>query len=174
MKTIITAATLGLMAFIPQSFAKDLGTMDPTGTWLTEDGRAKVRIEKCGVDLKEICGNISWLRDPLDDKGRPKMDIKNPDPAKRTRPTLGMPLLQNLKPDDDDVYSGEIYNAENGKMYDVTLKVEKPSDLHVKGCMLSILCGSQHWARVADIPATVVAQSQKPAKARLQSVAPSQ
>ena len=164
MKSFIQAAAFSILALGPSALAKDVGSMDPAGTWLTEDGRAKIRIDKCGDDHKEICGTIVWLKDPLDEKGHPKTDIKNPDPAKRSRTTLGMPLVTELKPDDDDVYSGEIYNAENGKSYDVTFKVEKPSDLHVKGCMLSVLCGSQHWSRVADLPPTVVATTQKPLK----------
>ena len=164
MKAFFKVATFSVLALGTSAFAKDIGPLEPTGTWLTEDGRAKIHIDKCGDDHKDICGNIVWLKDPLDEKGHPKLDVKNPDPAKRTRPTLGMPLVIDLKPDNDQVYSGEIYNAENGKNYDVTLKVEKPSDLHVKGCMLSILCGSQHWTRVADMPSTVVAATQKPAK----------
>ncbi len=155
MKSLISFAAFSLLAAGTAAIAKD-GSLDPAGTWLTEDGRAKIRIEKCGEDHAHICGNVVWLKDPLDDKGRPKMDIKNPDPAKRTRPTLGMPLFNQLAPDEDQVYAGQIYNAENGKSYDVTFDVDKPSDLHVKGCMLSILCGSQHWTRVADTPAPAV------------------
>lgn len=165
MKPIIKAAAFSILVLGTSAFAKDGGPLDPVGTWLTEDGRAKIRIEKCGDDHKEICGNIAWQKDPLDDQGHTRLDVKNPDPAKRTRPMLGIPLVLNLKPDDDEVYSGEIYNPENGKNYDVTLKVEKPAELHVKGCMLRLLCGSQHWTRVADLPSTVVATTQKPGKA---------
>lgn len=164
MKSFITLAALSLLASGTAALAKDGGSLDPTGTWLTEDGRAKVRIEKCGSDHAHICGNVVWLKEPLDDKGKPKTDIKNPDPAKRSRPTLGMPLFSELTPDEDQVYSGKIYNAENGKSYDVTFEVEKASDLHVKGCMLSILCGSQHWARVADLPTSAVVASTQPKK----------
>jgi uncharacterized protein (DUF2147 family) len=158
LKTLTSFAMLSLVMVGSSAIAKDAGSLDPTGTWLTEDGRAKVRIEKCGADHANICGNVVWLKDPLDEHGKPKTDEKNPDPAKRSRPALGMPLFIDLKPDDEQVYSGEIYNAENGKNYDVTFQVDKPADLHVKGCMLSILCGSQHWSRVADVPTTVVAQ----------------
>lgn len=171
MKSLISFATLGLLATGAAALAKDGGSLDPAGTWLTEDGRAKVRIEKCGSDHVHICGNVVWLKEPLDDKGRPKTDIKNPDPAKRSRPTLGMPLFSELPPDEDQVYSGQIYNAENGKSYDVTFEMDKPSDLHVKGCMLSVLCGSQHWNRVADIPLPAVVATTQTKKTK---VAPAQ
>ena len=172
MKSIIKFTAFSVLALGTSAFAKEGGSLDPVGTWLTEDGRAKIHIEKCGDDHKSLCGNVVWLQDPLDEKGRPRMDVKNPDPSKRTRPALGMPLINGLKPDEDQVYSGEIYNAENGKNYEVTLKVEKPADLRVKGCMLSILCGSQHWTRVADLPSTVVATTLKPGKAQLKPGAP--
>ena len=165
MRSIIKLAAFGVVALGTSAIANESGSLDPTGTWLTEDSRAKIHIEKCGDDHKNICGVVAWTRESQDEKGHPKLDVKNPDPAKRTRSVIGMPIMEGLKPDEDAVYSGEIYNADNGKNYDVTLKVEKPSDLHVKGCMLSILCGSQHWTRVADVPPTVVATTQKKSKA---------
>ena len=165
MKGILAAAVLGAVTFAPAVFAAESGA-DPVGTWLVEDGRAKIKLEKCGPDHKDLCGMVVWLKDPLDDNGQPKKDLKNPDPAKRSRPALGMPLINNLTPD-DDVYVGQIYNAENGKMYDVKVHAEKPAELNVKGCMLTILCMSQHWTRVADVsvPATVAQNTGKKAHA---------
>ena len=52
-----------------------LGTVraaEPIGTWLTEDGKATVRIANCGPAL---CGTIVSLKEPNDpDTGRPKAD----------------------------------------------------------------------------------------------------
>lgn len=168
MKSLISLSALCLLAAGATALAREGGSLDPTGTWLTEDGRAKVKIEKCGADHNEICGNVVWLKEPNDEKGHPKLDVNNPEPSKRSRPALGLNLFHDLTPDDEQVYSGKIYNAENGKEYNVTFQVEKPSDLHVKGCMLAILCGSQHWTRVADIAApgsTTTAQIKPKAKA---------
>ena len=160
-KSLICFAALSLLATGATALAKDGGSIDPAGTWLTEDSRAKIRVEKCGADHEHICGAVVWLAEPLDEKGHPKTDTKNPDPALRSRPTLGMPLFNELTPDEDHIYTGKIYNAENGKSYDVKLDVDKPSELHVKGCVLSILCGSQRWTRVGDVtPPAVVATTQ--------------
>lgn len=157
-KATLAAAVLGVVTLAPAAYAAEAGA-DPAGTWLVEDGRAKIRIEKCGPDHKNLCGNVVWLKEPLDDKGQPKRDLKNPDAAKRNRPALGMQLISNLTPD-DDVYVGQIYNAENGKMYDVKINAENATDLKVKGCLVSILCMSQHWTRVADLPVpSTVAQN---------------
>ncbi|MDX7950946.1 DUF2147 domain-containing protein [Lichenihabitans sp. Uapishka_5] len=150
MKGFLAAAVLGAATLAPAAFAAE-ASLDPTGTWLVEDGRAKIKMEKCGTDHKNLCGTVVWLKEPLDDKGQPKKDLQNPDPAKRSRPALGMELIKDLTPD-DDLYVGQIYNAENGKMYTVKVHSEKQAELNVKGCLLSILCMSQHWTRVADLP----------------------
>ncbi len=126
--------------------------LEPVGTWLVEDGRAKIRTEKCGDGNADVCGYVVWLKEPLTEKGVPKTDIKNPDPAKRNRPSLGLELIEGFKADDDGVFKGQIYNAENGKMYDASLSRESDTELKIKGCMLKFLCGSQTWTKVADLP----------------------
>ncbi len=59
--------------------------VDPSGTYLTEDGRARVRLEKCGAANDRLCGYVVWLKVPLTDKGEPRVDFKNPDPKKQAR-----------------------------------------------------------------------------------------
>ena len=63
-----------------------------------------------------------------------------------------MEIMSGLKPEDATHFAGEIYNADDGKMYNVTVSMEKEAELQVRGCLLHFLCGSQSWARVADIP----------------------
>ena len=148
LRTSFAVAALALGA---QTAAR-AADLQPVGTWLVEDGRAKIRTEKCGDGNAGLCGYVVWLKEPLTEKGQPKTDIKNPDPAKRSRPSLGMELIEELKLDDDGIYKGQIYNAENGKMYDVSLSRESEDELKIKGCMLKYLCGSQTWTKVADLP----------------------
>ena len=59
-------------------------------------------------------------------------------------------MLLGLKPNAEGRYEGKIYNADNGKSYDVTVWSDQPSALTVKGCML-VFCASQSWKRVADV-----------------------
>ena len=123
---------------------------DLTGTWLTGDGRAKIRIDRCGPAGGNACGKVVWLKSPSDESGTPRTDVKNPDPKKRARPIMGLTLLDNLKPDDGSV-AGELYNADEGKVYQVSLERESEAELNVQGCMLKVLCGSQTWTRVPDV-----------------------
>ncbi|AWB20448.1 DUF2147 domain-containing protein [Methylobacterium currus] len=146
---------------------------DPSGTWLTEDGRAKIRIEKCGPGAAHACGKVVWLKTPLNDQGQPRTDIKNPDPKKRSRPVIGLTLMEGLKPE-DGAYKGQIYNAEEGKLYDVSVSRESASELAISGCMLKILCGSQTWTKAPDEFAQVAPApaGAAPAKAKPTAVKP--
>src|SRR2546425_398156 len=63
---------------------------DPLGTWLTENGRSRIKIENCGGAL---CGNIVWLKEPNDpETGKPKLDKNNADAAKRSRALIGVQI----------------------------------------------------------------------------------
>ena len=135
---------------------------DPSGTWLTEDGRARVRVERCGASLEQICGFIVWMKEPTDANGQPLKDLNNPDPAKRSRPLLGHQLIMGLRPAVDGRFDGSIYNAENGKSYEISLRRDA-RDLKVKGCMLSILCASQTWTQTMNaLPGQLVGMTGDP------------
>lgn len=118
---------------------------DPSGTWLTEDRRAQIRIAPCGNDR---CGTIAQVTEPVDPATKaPRTDVNNPDPALRTRPILGLPLLRT-SPAPNGTWTGTIYNAEDGHTYTVTL-TRRDTTLRVQGCALyGLLCGSQSWTPV--------------------------
>lgn len=123
---------------------------DPNDTWLTEDGRVRVRVEHCGTKQEQICGYVVWMREPVDAKGRAFLDENNPDPAKRSRRLLGHQLIMGLLPSSEGRFSGQIYSAENGQYYKITLWRESDK-LKVKGCMMSVLCVTQNWSLTPNI-----------------------
>lgn len=149
LRTALVVAAIGASSSVCAQ-PKDLA-----GTWLTEDGRAKIRLDKCGPGGANFCGRVVWLKVPNWDDGTPRTDAKNPDPKKRSRPMIGLQLT-TLKIEDEK-YAGEIYNADSGKMYQVSMERESASELNVRGCMLSVLCGSQTWTKVADISLASIA-----------------
>lgn len=147
MKMIVhSAVTASLMAAIGTSRAAS--TVDPTGTWLTEDSRARIRVERCGATLEQVCGYIVWMQDA---KALALKDQYNPDINKRSRPLLGHQLILGLKPASEGHFDGDIYNAENGKTYSVSLWRESPDHLKIKGCMLAVLCSTQTWSQTNDV-----------------------
>jgi uncharacterized protein (DUF2147 family) len=115
------------------------------GVWVEEDGEAWIEIAPCEDAL---CGRIVWLKEPLDENGQPHVDKNNPDPALRSRPILGLIIMAGLKPVPGKTYlEGQVYNSENGKVYDVYLTPEGKT-MDVEGCLVKYLCLTQTWTRV--------------------------
>ena len=78
---------------------------NPEGNWLSEDGGTKVRISTCGGN--KLCATLVWLDHPIDPAtGRPKTDRLNPDPAKRSRPLIGLQVVNALAPSGPNTWSG--------------------------------------------------------------------
>jgi uncharacterized protein (DUF2147 family) len=116
----------------------------PMGTWLSQNGGTKVRITDCGGKL---CGKVVWLKDPLGADGKPKTDRHNQDESKRARPLIGVPVVQGMAPSGQNKWSGEIYNADDGKIYQAHVTVKSENAMNVQGCVLGLLCKSQTWTR---------------------------
>ncbi len=134
------------LAFSGMFFLAAVGTaqaVEPLGEWKDEDGKATIRVIDCnsrlwGVVVAEsIPGGV---------------DKNNPDKAKRTRPTVGIPVLLNMKKstEEKEKWEGQVYNAENGKTYEASIQLKSPNSLRVEGCLVWPLCGGQTWTRVAE------------------------
>jgi len=120
------------------------------GLWNTPDRDARFEIYRCGV---EYCGKISWLEEPNYPPtksglaGRPKVDLKNPDPALRGRTLLGIPLIQGLRFEGGNSWRGTIYSPEDGNTYKVKLTIAGDR-LMVRGYLGIVLLGrTQTWTR---------------------------
>src|SRR5438876_4375892 len=89
-------------------------------------------------------GAVAWEKVP---GGR---NQNNPDAAKQSRPTLGMPILIDMKKTSTaDQWEGQVYNAKDGQLYKSTIKLSGPDQLEIQGCVLGFLCGGETWTRVA-------------------------
>jgi uncharacterized protein (DUF2147 family) len=155
MKIILRVILRTLVTIIMMSsaggHAEVAAPADPVGTWLVEDGRARIRLERCGSARDRICGYIVWMKDAVDARGQPYRDSQNPDPDKRARALLGHQLLMGLQATPDGQFAGDIYNAENGKFYSVSLWRESSERLKLKGCLIKLLCLTQTWQRTFDV-----------------------
>jgi len=137
---LLCAAAIGLSLASSAAMAAD-----PAGTWLSEDGGTKVQIANCGGKL---CGTVVWLNRPTDPStGKPKTDSLNPDPGKRGRPLLGLQVVHGLTSNGPDTWSGQIYNADDGKTYQAHVMVVSHSAMKVEGCVLAVLCMGRTWTR---------------------------
>ncbi len=131
--------------------AETIAPTDPSGTWLTEDGRARIRLERCGTARDRICGYIVWMKEPVDSRGQPFRDSLNPDPDKRARALLGHQLILGLTVTPQGRFDGDIYNAEDGKSYSVSLWRDRSDRLKLKGCLMKFLCQTQTWTQTLDV-----------------------
>ena len=77
----------------------------------------------------------------VDANGRPKSDVNNPDEAKRARPLIGLTIFTDVTPDGQE-WRGRAYNSNDGKDYDVEIKLLDDQHASVKGCVLGgFICG---------------------------------
>jgi uncharacterized protein (DUF2147 family) len=151
MRNLTVAATalglsmMGLSTFVPLAVAPALAA-EPTGNWYTADKDSQVRITNCGGAL---CGALVWLKVPNDpDTGRPKTDKNNADASKHNRPLLGIPIVLAMKPSGANVWSGDVYNAQDGKTYSGSFTMTGANSAELKGCVLGgLICKSQSWTR---------------------------
>ena len=117
-----------------------------SGIWLTQAGDAKVRVSKCSGG---ICGVVVWLREPINPAtGKPHVDDKNPNPALANRPMIGLALFSGMRPSGPNRWSGQIYNADDGRSYASNISLSGPDSLTVEGCV-GVFCGGETWTRSA-------------------------
>ena len=134
-------AALGLMTIALTSSPALAG--DPAGMWLSQDGDVKMKVSHCGAN---ICGTIAWLKEPNDKNGKPKVDANNADASKRNRPVMGTAIILPMKADGADKWSGQVYNAEDGKTYSGSFALSGANKADLKGCV-AIICKTKTWTR---------------------------
>lgn len=135
-------ALAGAAAAALATSAQAAGTVQ--GDWLTQSGSAKVRVAPCAGG--KVCGTVIWMKTPLDkDTGKPQLDEKNPEPALRGRPIVGLQLIRDFRSTPGGRWTGgTIYDPESGKTYASKLGLNPDGTLKVEGC-ISIICQAQTW-----------------------------
>jgi uncharacterized protein (DUF2147 family) len=116
---------------------------DPSGLWRLSDGKVTVKVSNCG---KGLCGRIVALKKPLDKHGNPKLDKENPNPALRSRPVIGLSLLQDMQPSGEGHWEGAIYNPDDGRTYAAKMTVNGDV-MKVKGCIV-VFCKTKEFQRL--------------------------
>ena len=115
------------------------------GLWLTQKGDARVQVSRCGSAL---CGKVVWLKDAIDPQtGKPQTDDKNPNPALKSRPMIGVQLFIGMNSNGPNSWAGRIYNADDGGVYESKVRLLGPSQLSVEGC-LGAICGGETWTKL--------------------------
>ncbi len=140
MTRALTVAAAGLLALsLASASASAQKAEDAIGVWLNPDNGSNVEFYKCGDG---VCGKIVKVTDGQ------KTDDKNPDAAKRSRPIVGLVIMEGAKKTGDNKWAGTLYNRENGKNYSGTVTVKSRNALDLSGCVAAVLCKTVTWTRV--------------------------
>ncbi|MEM9631834.1 MAG: DUF2147 domain-containing protein [Pseudomonadota bacterium] len=135
----IAAPALVAAGLLASSLAPTFAA-DATGDWARPNGASKIRISSCGSAL---CGKLIWLKTP-------RNDTQNPDTAKRSRPLVGVQIVQSMKPTGKTgQWKGKVYNAEDGKTYTGYIELTSANKLKLEGCVMGgLICKGETWSRV--------------------------
>jgi uncharacterized protein (DUF2147 family) len=142
---LIALAAVGLALAGWPAAANDVAPA-PYGVWMPEDEESMVEIYACG---EAMCGRIVWMHDGRNEKGEILTDIYNPEPALRTVPVLGLEIMTDITPTDEDkVWQGRVYNPQDGRTYDFWLSVKSEQQITIQGCGLyNLICQTHTWSR---------------------------
>ena len=101
------------------------------GTYLKADGKSKIEFYKSG---SAYSGKIVWLKEPNDEKGNPKKDVKNSDKSLRERPLMGLVNITGLKYDGEGKYiDGKAYRPVEGDEVKFKVAVKEDGDIAATG-----------------------------------------
>jgi uncharacterized protein (DUF2147 family) len=138
--------------FLLAASAFGAGPSDIMGTWRTERDESRVEIYRCG---EKICGKIIWLKYPLyiDARdgvvGTPVIDRKNPDPALKNRPVLGLRIMEGFTEVGDNRWgNGTCYDPKSGNTYRGKIRQAAPDRLELRGYIgIPLLGRTSVWTR---------------------------
>jgi len=148
MKTV--ACFVAILLSVTTAFGA--GSDDILGIWRTEMDESKVEVFMCG---DKICGKIIWLKTPLytdsrdGEVGTPLTDFKNPDPALKSRPILGLRVLEGFTAEGDSTWGkGTCYDPKSGNTYRGKIHLAAPDRLELRGFIGIPLFGrTSVWTR---------------------------
>lgn len=106
----------------PVLYAQDKEGDAVLGKWFTDEKNTVVDVYKCDG---KYCGKIIWLKEPKNSDGTDKLDINNPDPAKRDRKKMGMRIVWGFNYKGNNRWAdGKIYDPMNGKTYSCEIDMQ--------------------------------------------------
>ena len=144
--------TYFLVLLLSSTTALGSGLNSILGIWKTEMDESKVEIYRCG---EKICGTIIWLKNPIytDSKdgavNTPIIDRKNPDPALKSRPVLGLRVLEGFTVKSDNTWgNGTCYDPKSGNTYRGKIHLFAPDRLELRGYVgIPFFGRSSVWTR---------------------------
>jgi len=130
---------------------------DITGRWATQGFGSIVEFAPCAGAEETMCGRLLWLWEANDGSGRSRTDRNNPDRTLRSRPLVGVVIVQGLLETAPGVWTGgAVYNPDDGRTYSGEIHFRNGA-LELRGCALAIFCQTQTWHRPDAVIAAIEA-----------------
>ncbi len=151
MKRIIAMVILYLV--LASGIVRAAGGDDNLGIWNNEEKDAKIEIFKCA---EKYCGKVVSLTEPNystgskeGKPGTPKLDRRSPDPGLRSRPIVGLQIMNGFVFAGDRLWKdGTVYDPKRGKTYSGMMTLVSPSQLKLRGFIGVPLMGrTAIWTR---------------------------
>jgi len=135
-----------MLLFVALSFSVFAQSKDAiVGKWLNPSGEGQIEIYKKG---DKYFGKLAWIKEP-NINGKPKLDVKNPNPALQKRSLLNLELLKDFVYEDGKWTNGTIYDPKSGKTYSCNMTMKGNDVLNVRGYIgISLLGRSETFKRV--------------------------
>ncbi|WP_410220855.1 DUF2147 domain-containing protein [Pedobacter sp.] len=131
-----------LSSFMVSAQSKD----DILGKWINPSGEGQIEIYKRG---DKYFGKLVWLKEPNDETGKPKKDVKNPKENLRGQSVLGLEILKDFSYENNKWTGGEIYDPKSGKTYSCNMTLKDHNTLNIRGYIgVSLLGRTESWKRV--------------------------
>ncbi len=126
--------------------AQEFKDTDLVGDWLVSEKTALITFFKDG---NKFYGMTKWMGKPKNDDGTWRLDVKNPDPEKRSQKLLGALLCRNFEYAGDGVWEGgTIYDSRSGKTYRAKITMKDINTISLRGFIgISLIGGSDTWTR---------------------------
>jgi uncharacterized protein (DUF2147 family) len=132
------------------AFAELLGTgraaesSGAVGLWKNEDAVFEI-FETDG----KLSAKVVSLYEPKTPEGKEKTDYRNPDPAKRNRPIVGLVFMSGFTSTRPGRWEhGTIYDPKTGNTYSCFMELQGPNRMKVRGYIgVSLIGRTQVWTR---------------------------
>ncbi len=113
---------------------------------------SQIKIYKAADGTYE--GKVVWMQYPNHPDGKPRKDVKNPDPQKRNQTNVGIVIIKGFTYNEanDEWENGSVYNPGSGKTYRSYMKLEPDNKLKVRGYLgISLLGKTVTWTRETEL-----------------------
>lgn len=135
---------LVLICNTPFANGQSTGPHSIIGTWLSEQKDGKIQIYQSG---ERYFGKLIWGSKLYDADGTLRKDVKNPDRTLKKRNLLNAVILTDFIWDDGQWKNGKIYDPNNGKTYNATIKF-KNKNLEIRGFIgISLIGRTVVWSK---------------------------